>query len=344
MVNLVKLRYYVVRRILFAVIVLFGISIIAFFLAYMVPGDPARLMAGNFATHEQVVQIRVELGLDRPLYEQYLMYINRLLHGNLGMSIHTRRPVVDDIKEYFAATFELTTISMIIAISIGFPLGIISATKKDQLPDHLSRIFSLSGVSMPSFFLGLILQLVFGAYLDILPTGGRVDPFVRRANPVRRITGLHIPDALLTLNWPFLISALKHIILPAACLSFASLVVITRMMRANMLEVLKEDYITTVKSYGFSDRKVVYKYALRNALIPTITIVSLSYGYSLAGTFLVETIFSWPGLGRYVTLSIINSDYPAIMGTVILVAVVFMTINLLVDLSYLYVDPRIKFK
>lgn len=333
-----------VRRILFAIIVLFGISMITFILAYMIPGDPARLMAGNFATHEQVAQIRIELGLDRPLYEQYLRYLNRLLHGDLGMSIHTRRPVTDDITEYFAATFELTTISMLIALTIGFPLGIISATKKDQLADHLSRFFSLSGVSMPSFLLGLLLQLIFGTYLNILPIGGRVNSSIRRTYPLPRITGLYLPDALLAGNWTFLISAVKHLILPAICLSFASLVVITRMMRANMLEVLREDYITTVKSYGFSNRKVIYKYALRNALIPTITIISLSYGYALAGTFLVETIFSWPGLGRYVTLSIINSDYPAIMGTVLLIAIVVMTLNLLVDISYLYIDPRIKFQ
>lgn len=339
-----KLWHYVVRRILFAIIVLFGISMITFILAYMIPGDPARLMAGNFATHEQVAQIRIELGLDRPLYEQYLRYLNRLLHGDLGMSIHTRRPVTDDITEYFAATFELTTISMLIALTIGFPLGIISATKKDQLADHLSRFFSLSGVSMPSFLLGLFLQLFFGTYLNILPIGGRVNSSIRRTYPLSRITGLYLPDALLAGNWTFLISALKHLILPATCLSFASLVVITRMMRANMLEVLREDYITTAKSYGFSSRKVIYKYALRNALIPTITIVSLSYGYALAGTFLVETIFSWPGLGRYVTLSIINSDYPAIMGTVLLIAIIVMTLNLLVDISYLYIDPRIKFQ
>ncbi len=197
---------------------------------------------------------------------------------------------------------------------------------------------------MPSFFLGLLLQLTFGTYLNILPIGGRVDSATRRAYPLPRITGLYLPDALLARNWPFLISAFKHLILPATCLSFASLVVITRMMRANMLEVMREDYITTVKSYGFPNRKVIYKYALRNALIPTITIVSLSYGYALAGTFLVETIFSWPGLGRYVTLSIVNSDYPAIMGTVLLVAIVIMTLNLLIDLSYLYIDPRIKFQ
>jgi peptide/nickel transport system permease protein len=334
----------VVRRILFAIIVLFGISIITFILAYMIPGDPARLMAGNFATHEQVAQIRIELGLDRPLYEQYLRYLNRLLHGDLGMSIHTRRPVTEDISEYFAATFELTTISMLIALVIGFPLGIISATKKDQLADHLSRLFSLSGVSMPSFLLGLILQLIFGTYLNILPIGGRVNSSIRRNYPLSRITGLYLPDALLAGNWTFLISAIKHLILPAICLSLASLVLITRMMRANMLEVMREDYITTVKSYGFSNRKVIYKYALRNALIPTITIISLSYGYALAGTFLVETVFSWPGLGRYVTLSIINSDYPAIMGTVLLIAIIVMTLNLLVDISYLYIDPRIKFQ
>lgn len=339
-----KLRYYIAKRLLFSLTVLFGISIVTFILAYVIPGDPARLMAGNFATHEQVAQIRRELGLDKPLYEQYFIYINKLLHGDLGMSIHTRRPVIEDLKEYFSATLELTTFSILFAIIIGIPLGIISASKRDRLPDHFSRLFSLSGVSMPQFWLGLILQLIFCSQLGILPTSGRVDDFVLRDHPLTIITGLYLVDAALTGNWPVFASCIRHILLPAACLSYGTLVVITRMLRANLLEVLREDYITTAKAYGFSDRKVLYKYALKNALIPTITIVSLSYAYSLSGAFVVESIFSWPGLGRYAAFSIVNSDYPAILGVALLVCLVYTVINLIVDVSYSYLDPRVRLR
>jgi peptide/nickel transport system permease protein len=337
-----KLRYYIIYRVLCSSVVLFGISILAFILVYIIPGDPARLIAGPLAPHEEVAQIRKELGLDRPIYEQYLIYMNKLLHGDLGVSIHTRRPVIEDLKEYFAATIELTTVSMVLALIIGFPLGIISAAKKDKLQDHVSRVFSISGVCMPSFWLGLILQLVFCSVLGIMPAGGRVDYFVLSEHPLKIITGLYIIDSILTGNWPVLVSSIRYIILPATCLAYTSLVVVTRMLRANLLEVLGSEYIKTARAYGFSERKILYKYALRNALIPTITIISLSFAYSLSGAFVVESVFSWPGLGRYAAFSIINSDYPAIMGVVLLVCLIYTIINLIVDISYLFIDPRIK--
>jgi len=337
-----KLKYYILKRSLFSIFTLFGLIIITFILAYIIPGDPARLMAGPFAPHEQVEEIRKELGLDKPIHEQFLLYMGRLLRGDLGISVHTRRPVIEDIKEYFAATFELTTVSIIIGLIIGIPLGVLSAYKKDKIPDHLARLFSLSDDSKPQFWLVLMLQLIFCSQLGMLPSGGRVDYQVLDQSPLTHITGLYLLDSLLTGNLPVFINCLQHIILPAMCLSYASLAVITRMLRANMLEVIREDYIVTAKAYGFPDRKILFKYALKNALIPTVTIVSLSYAYSLAGAFVVESVFSWPGLGRYAAFSIINSDYPAIMGVTLLVGLLYTIINLVVDISYLLIDPRIR--
>jgi peptide/nickel transport system permease protein len=337
-----KLKYYILRQLLFSMVTLIGLIFITFILAYIIPGDPARLMAGPFAPHEQVEKIRKELGLDKPIYEQFLLYIERLLNGDLGISVHTRRPVIDDLKEYFAATFELTTVSMVIGLMIGIPIGVISAFKKDKATDQLSRLLSLSGVSIPQFWLGLMLQLIFCSYLGMLPSGGRVDYTVLAQNPLRKITGLYLLDSLLSGNFSVFINCLQHIVLPAICLSYASLAVITRMLRANMLEVLREDYIVTSRAYGFPDRKILFKYALKNALIPTITIVSLSYAYSLAGAFVVESVFSWPGLGRYAAFSIINSDYPAILGVTLFVGILYTLINLIVDISYSLLDPRIR--
>lgn len=336
------LTFYFLRRILLLVFVLLGVVTLVFVLAYMIPGDPARLQAGTFATHEQVAELRKELGLDRPLYDQYVLYLQRLLRGDLGNSIHTRRPVAEDIGDYFTATFELTTISMAIAIVVGIPLGVVSALKKDKMTDHISRLFSLSGVSMPSFWLAMLLQFFLAAKLGWFPLADRVDGNVVRYHPLTPITGLYIVDSILTGNLPVLVSALHHIVLPALVLAYVSLVVITRMIRASMLEVLRQDYVKTAKAYGLAKRVVVYKYALKNALIPAVTIAGLSYGYMLSGTFLVESIFSWPGLGRYAAASIINADYPAILGASLLVAVVYMLVNFAVDLLYAFLDPRIR--
>jgi peptide/nickel transport system permease protein len=336
--------YYVVRRLALLLFVLLGVVTLTFFLAYIIPGDPARLQAGTFATGEQVAQVRKELGLDKPVYEQFLLYLQRLSRGDLGTSIQTRRPVLQDISDYFTATFELTTISMTIAIIVGIPLGVISAVKKDKLVDHVARLFSLSGVSMPSFWLAMLLQLFLSVWLGIFPLSERVDYNLIAVHPLTRITGLYTLDSLLTFNLPVFLSAIQHMILPALVLSYGSLVVITRMTRATMLEVLRQDYIRTAMAYGLKKRIIFYKYALKNALIPTITIVGLSYGYLLAGTFLVEIIFSWPGLGRYAAYSIVNADYPAIVGVSLLVAMIYLLINFFVDVLYALLDPRIRYR
>lgn len=334
---------YVLRRIAFLVLVLFIVTAITFSLAYLVPGDPARLVAGDKASQEQVARVRLELGLDRPVPVQYYLYLGRLLRGDLGRSLHSNRPVLEDVRDFFSATFELTTLAMLLALAIGVPLGVISAVRRGSAVDHASRLFSLSGVSIPVFWLGLLLQLAFGMTLG-LPIGGRVGSRVLMDAPLITRTGLYLVDSLLSGNWPVLASACQHILLPAVTLALPTLVLVTRMARSSLLEVLVQDYVRTHRACGLPERVVVYKYALKNAMLATLTIVGLGYGYMLGGSFLVETVFAWPGLGRYAVSSIINSDYPAIMGVTLLITVAYGLVNLAVDLSYAWIDPRVKLR
>jgi len=338
-----KFRYYVARRIVTMLIVLLGVSLITFSITRIVPSDPARLWAGTRATERQIEQARHELGLDQPLHIQYYIYLNDLLHGDLGISMHSRRPVVEDIRDYFPATFELTNLAMILAVAVGLPLGIISATKRDTKTDHAVRVFSLWGVSMPVFWLGLLLQLLLSSILHILPTAGRVDPFVNLESPLKIITGMYTVDSLLTGNLSVFISTLRHMIMPAFALSYSSLVIITRITRSSMLEVLRQDYIKTARSKGLAERTVIYKHALKNAMIPTTTVVGLTYGFLLGGSVLVESIFDWPGIGLYAVGSTLLIDYPAIMGVTFLLAVVYSLVNLTVDILYAFLDPRIRY-
>jgi peptide/nickel transport system permease protein len=338
-----KLGYYVARRIIAMLIVLLGVSIITFSITRVVPSDPARLWVGSRATEQQIEQARHELGLDRPLYVQYLIYLSDLLHGDLGVSMHSRRPVVEDIRDYFPATFELTNLAMILAVAIGLPMGIVSATKRNTGTDHAVRVFSLWGVSMPVFWLGLLLQLFLSSTLHILPTTGRVDPIVGLQSPLRTITGMYTVDSLLTGNFPVFISALQHMIMPAFALSCSCVVMITRITRSSMLEVLRQDYIRTARSNGLAERTVIYKHALKNALIPTVTVAGLTYGFLLGGSVLVESIFDYPGIGLYAVGSTLLIDYPAIMGVTLLLALVYSVVNLAVDILYAFLDPRIRY-
>ena len=333
---------FVVKRLALLALVLLGATIITFAVSHMVPSDPARMWAGPRASQIQIEQARRELGLDQPLYAQLAVYISRILRGDLGISIHTRRPVLNDIVDYFPATFELTTVAMILALALGIPMGVVSATRRDRLPDHATRIVSLTGVSVPIFWLGLLAQLVLSSTFHILPTSGRVDALLQaQAPPV--LTGMYLLDSLLAGKWPFFASALAHILLPALTLSYASLAIVTRMTRSTMLEVLGQDYIRTARMKGLSERVVLYKHALKNALIPILTIVSLCYGLLLGGAVLVETIFDWPGMGLYATNSILTLDLPAIVGVTLVVAAIYVMINLVVDILYTIVDPRVRY-
>lgn len=323
--------------------VLLGVSVVMFFITHVVPSSPARLIGGPHATEETIRQIESELGLDRPLHLQYGIYMRKVLSGDFGISIHSRNPVIEDLKNYVPATFELTSLAMLITLIIGIPLGVFSATHKDRAADHATRVFSLSGVAMPVFWLGLLLQLLLSSYFKLLPVGGRIDPLVTLLHPIRYMTGLYLIDTLVTGNWPAFKSAVLHLILPTTTLVYFLLATLTRMSRSSMLEILRQDYIRNAMADGLPEKKIFYRYALRNALIPTVTIAGLTYGLLLGGDFLVEMIYSWPGLGSYAVGSMASLDFPAIMGVTMLVAVIFMTVNLIVDILYAVLDPRIRY-
>jgi peptide/nickel transport system permease protein len=299
------------------VFVLVGISIMTFVISHVVPADPIRAAAGFNARPEQIENLRRRYGMDKPLPQQYLVYMSNIAHGDMGTSIRTRRPVLEDIRQYFPATAELTIVALIIMLSVGIPFGILSATKKDKMIDHLSRIIALAGVYMPLFWMGLLLQLAIYGKLGWLRVKGRLDMMVTQPD---RMTGMYIVDSILQRNWDALGSALQHIILPAVTLAFGSLAVITRMVRSSMLDAMGQEYVRTARAKGLSERGVILRHALKNALIPTVTLVGLQVGYLLGGDFLVEIIFSWPGIGYYAVQSMTTIDIPAIMGVTLLTA------------------------
>ena len=337
-----SMKNYVVKRLAFALLVLAGVSVIIFFVSRVIPGSPVTMWVGAKPTQEQLDAAVKELGFDKLLVTQYLVYLKNLVRGDLGVSLRTHRKVSEELAKRWAATFELVTVSILIALLVGLPAGILSATNKDKPLDHVSRAASISGVAMPIFWLGMTFQILLHGRLGWFPLQGRIDYQVLIDHPITSITGFYLFDSLVTGNWPAFFSAIEHMALPAMTLSCASLAVVTRMSRSSMLEVLREDYIQTSMAYGVSTRSVLYKYALKNAMIPTVTVVGLSYGLMLGGSFLVESIFDWPGLGRYTTLSIETNDFPAIMGVTILFALTYIVLNLIVDLIYYFIDPRIK--
>ena len=329
---------YIVRRLLLIIPVLIGVSVLTFCLVYLVPGDPARLAAGPQATQAMYEQIREEFGLDDPLPVQYAHYVSGLVQGDWGDSILTRRPVLTDLAVYWPATLELVIVAMSIAILVGVPLGILSAVRADRLADHASRIISLLGVSMPAFWLAILMQLFFGLRLDWLPVSGRLPTLTP---PPADITGLYLLDALLTGEWSTFGVALRHILLPAVTLSFASLATISRFTRASLLEVLNQDYVRTARAKGLVERSIVVRHALRNAFIPTLTMIGLSFGWSMGGSVLVETVFDWPGIGLYATNSALTLDFMPIMGIALLYGIVFSLINIAIDIAYGFLDPRV---
>jgi peptide/nickel transport system permease protein len=334
-----NLLTYLIRRMFGIIAVLVGVSIITFSISHLVPADPVLAALGDKATPDQIEAFRHQYGLDRPLPEQYVIYANGLLHGDLGRSIRTRRPVIQDLRDFVPATCELALAALLVSLVIGIPAGTWSAVRRNRLPDHIVRVLAVLGGAMPIFWLGLIMIGVFYYRLNWLPGGGRIDQFIP---PPPTITGMYVPDSILTGNWTALGSSAEHLVLPAFVLGYYSTAVITRMMRSSMLEVLGQDYLRTARSKGLRERGVVLRHAVRNALIPTVTIVGVTFGSLLSGAVLTETIFGWSGLGRYATQSAISLDFPAVMGVTLLAAVVYAFANLLVDLSYYLLDPRIQ--
>ncbi|HSB72708.1 MAG TPA: ABC transporter permease [Candidatus Methylomirabilis sp.] len=335
-----RLLSYVFRRLCYTIPVLLGVTLLVFIISHAIPGDPARMMAGQKASREAVENIRRSLGLDRPLPEQYLRYLVGLTRGDLGRSIRNQRPVLDDLRDFFPATLELTAVSMLFCIGAGLPLGIISAIRRNRPIDHAARVFSVVGVSMPVFWLGLMLLLLFYRGLGWLPGSGRLDMAL---NPPPQVTGMYLIDTLVQGSWEKFTNASSHMLLPAFCLSYVYLAIITRIARSSMISAMGQEFITTARANGIAEAVVILKHGLKNALVPTVTITGLSIGELLGGAILTETIFDWPGMGKYVVDSVGFLDFPAIMGFTLLVSLIYVIVNLLVDVLYAFLDPQIRY-
>src|SRR6266550_1929139 len=299
---------FLLRRVVGIAAVMIGVSVITFAISHVIPADPVAAALGDHATDAQIAQFRAEYRLDRPLPEQYISYATGILHGDLGKSIRTRRSVADDLADSFPATLELSFAALLISIVLGVPAGVWSAVSRGRVPDYVVRLLSLAGGSLPVFWLGLIVIGLFYYQLGWFPGGSR----------------------------------LVHLVLPALTLGYFSTAVIARMTRSSMLDVLSQDYMRTARAKGLAERLVIFRHGLRNALIPTVTIIGLTFGSLLSGAVLTETIFSWPGLGRYATASAVSLDFPAVLGVTLLAAIVYPLANLVVDIAYYWLDPRIQ--
>jgi len=337
----VSLSRFILRRLFLLIFMLLAVTLLTFFLSRVVPGDPAQTMAGMRASKQQVENMRARLGLDKPLAEQFVRYVGDLIQGDLGTSIMNHRPVLDNLKRFFPATVELTLVAFIIAAGIGVPLGVLAALHKGSWIDHASRIGALAGIAFPSFWLGIVLILIFFYDLGWLPAGRRVE--LSTMTQYQPITNLMLLDSLLTRQWGLFTDALRHIILPAVTLAVGPLARFMRFTRTVMLEELRKPYVLTAHSKGLRPRAVTIRHVLRNALIPTVTVMGLAIGSMLSGSVLVETIFSWPGIGQYAFDAVFNQDYPSIVGVTLLTTVCYLLANLGVDILYAYLDPRIQY-
>lgn len=336
-----SLLRFILRRLAVGVLLCVGVTLVSFTLTQIVPGDPVAASLGDHAAAdpETVAAFRQRFGFDKPLPEQYLIYIGNLVQGNLGESLQTRRPVAEDLAKYMSATIELSIVAMTIAMLGGVSLGIIAAVNRDRWPDQLIRVVSLAGVSVPTFWLSLVCLYVFFFQLGWSPGVGRLPPGA--ASPVT-ITGLYTVDALLTGNWKLLSQALSHLALPALVLAVYTIGAITRFTRAAMLDALQQDFVRSARAKGMPERTVVLRHVLRPALAAIITVSGMAFGRMLGGAVLVESVFSWPGLGEYAYRSALALDLRAIMGVSLVIAAVYILVNLLVDILYAVVDPRIR--
>jgi peptide/nickel transport system permease protein len=330
---------YVLQRLGLFGVMLFGLISITFTVANIAPSDPAALAAGPDATRDMIETVRREYGLDRPLYEQFYRYVTDLLDFNLGRSIRTARPVAEELVRYFPATFELVLVAMLLGAGLGVPLGMLSAVHKDGWIDHATRIFAVSGVALPAFWFGLLLQFLFAAQFNLLPTSGRLSLMTIPPDP---ITGMLLVDSLLRGQWGVLREVASYTALPAIVLCFPCLAAIVRVNRSEMIETLQSDYVTNARAHGVSSRRIVVRHALKNAMLPTLAIIGLRYGWMLGSTVLVETVFDWPGIGLYAVSSALAADFKPIMGVTLLIGLNFMVVNLLVDLTYGWLDPRLR--
>jgi peptide/nickel transport system permease protein len=347
---------YIIQRLLSLVPTILGVTLAVFLLLRLIPGDPAVAMLGEHAAQENVERIREQLGLNRPMFldrealergdvraffdSQYLRYLGRLARADLGNSIHRRVAIAEELRSRFPATMELAMLSMLLAVVIGVPVGIVSAARRASLVDSVSMVGALVGVSMPIFWLGLMEIMLFAVILNWLPSGGRLD----HATEVTRITNMVLVDSILTGNVAALVDALKHLAMPTIALSTIPMAIIARMTRSSMLEVLRQDYIRTAHAKGLREVIVLARHALKNAFLPVITIIGIQTSSLMAGAVLTETIFSWPGIGKWVYDAILGRDYPIVQSGTLLITIVIVAVNLIVDLSYAFLDPRIQYE
>jgi len=329
---------YVLKRIGLLIPSLIGVTFMVFVISHVIPADPVGVALGPEATPDQIRAVKAAWGLDKPVYVQYGLFLRNLLRGDLGYSLVSRRAVSEELRYYFPATFELTTVAMALSLSMGLFIGVVSAIRRNHLFDHLARTYCIFGISMPIFWLGLLLLLLFYVKLGWLPGGGRIDDGIE----VRSITGLLVLDSLLTGNWAGLGSSLRHLVLPAFCLSSSFLATISRIARSSILQVIGEDYVRAARAKGVPEFRVLIKHVLKNSILPVITISGILYGQLLGGAVLTETIFSWPGMGRYVVRSVLNLDFQPILGFTVLCALLYALSNLAVDILYSLVNPQIR--
>ena len=331
---------FVLRRLALLVPTLIGISLLVFLMIHLVPGDPAQIMLGERADAASIVALRLEMGLDQPLHVQFARFFGDLLRGDLGRSFRTHELISTEILQRFPATCELTLAAMIIAITGGIGLGVLAALAQGKMADYVSMVAATAGISIPVFWLGLMLMLLLAVQFPLFPVSGRLGAAVQ----VEAITGFYLFDAVLGANWDGFVDALWHLALPALTLATIPLAFIARMTRASLLEVLGEEYVRTARAKGLPPRLVVLRHALRNAFVPTLTVIALEFGYLLGGAVITETIFAWPGLGRWVFLAVQARDFRAVQGGVLLLATVFMVVNLVADILYACLDPRIRYR
>ncbi|MCD6290948.1 MAG: ABC transporter permease [Anaerolineae bacterium] len=331
---------YIIRRLLALIPVLLGVSILVFSLIRLIPGDPVVVMLGEKARPQDIERLREEMGFNRPIYVQYLEWLGRVLRGDLGKSIINRTPVMDELKQRLPATIEMVVMSMILGVTIGVSVGVLSAIKQNSWLDIASMFGALVGVSMPIYWLALILIYALAVNRKIFPPSARLDV---QLTVVRR-TGFMLIDTLLMHNFKLFLNAVWHLILPSIVLSTAIMPILARLTRSSMLEVLREDYVRTARAKGLQEKVVIIRHALKNALLPVVTVVGLQLGGLLGGALLTETIFSWPGMGLWTYRAILSRDYPIVQGAVLVSATIYVFVNLLVDISYAYLDPRIHYQ
>jgi peptide/nickel transport system permease protein len=336
--NLLPFAVKVARLVLSLVLTFLGLTAVTFVIGRVIPIDPVIAIVGDRASQEVYERVRLELGLDRPLYEQFWTYLGKVLEGDFGVSVLTSHEVLDDILRFFPATLELATVATLLGVLLGVPMGVFAAVHQGRWADHIVRVFGLIGYSVPVFWLGLVGLLVFYGQLDWLPGPGRLDFYYDGL--VDPVTGLILVDAALAGEWEVFRNAFSHLVLPAGILGYYSLAYIARMTRSFMLEQLRQEYVVTARVKGMSEARVIWRHAFGNVRVPLITVIALSYANLLEGSVLTETVFAWPGLGLYITHSLFNADMNAVLGGTIVVGTCFIGLNLLSDLLYRFVDPR----